>query len=164
MAGVLALGVGGLALAEGMDHGGWDHGIRMALLQHGVARALDSVGATSQQEAAVHDIIAAKLTELAPDPKEREALRKQALELLGAPTIDRAAVEKLRAEIVARVDAKSKVFVDGLLQIADQLKPEQRAELTTRLAAMPPGGAMGFGGPHRERHWRDGDDDGPEKD
>ncbi len=88
MAGVLALGVGGFALAEGMGHGGWDRGVRMAFLQHGVARALDSVGATSDQEAKVHDIIAAKLTEIAPDPKEHEAMRKQALELLGAPTID----------------------------------------------------------------------------
>src|SRR3982074_2966256 len=53
--------VGGFALAEGMGHGGWDRGLRMAFLQHGVARALDSVGATSQQESAIHDIIAAKL-------------------------------------------------------------------------------------------------------
>ncbi len=36
--------------------------------------------------------------------------------------------------MIARIDAKSKIVVDGLLQIADQLKPDQRAELTTRLA------------------------------
>jgi Spy/CpxP family protein refolding chaperone len=161
----LALGAGGLALAAGMEHSGWDRGVRMAFVQRAVSRALDSVGATAQQEANVHDIIAAKFAELAPDPKEREALRKQAFDLLGAPTIDRAAVEKFRTDIVGRFDAKSKIVTSGLLEIADQLKPEQRAELMTRLERMRPGGPMGFGGWRHDGHGPDdGYDGGSDKD
>jgi protein CpxP len=142
----VALGAGGLAFAAGMEHMGWRHGPHLAMIQGFVQRALDSVGATSAQEAKVHDIIAAKFTEVAPNPEEHEAMRKQALELLAAPTIDRAAVEKLRADVVAKFDAKSKAVVGGLLDIADQLTPAQRTALTAEIAEMAQHGPMGMGG------------------
>ena len=46
-----------------------------------------------------------------------------------APTIDRAAVEKLRADQIAAFDAKSKKVVGAALDAAGQLTPEQRAKL-----------------------------------
>jgi Spy/CpxP family protein refolding chaperone len=151
-----ALGAGGLAIAAGMDHFGWNHGSHLAFVQGAVTRALDSVGANAAQEAKVHDIIAAKFTEIAPDPKQHEAMRKQALDLLAAPTIDRTAVEKLRADAVANFDAKSKLVVGGILDIADQLTPAQRTELAARIGEMAQHGPMGPWG------WRRGPmDDGP---
>ena len=93
----VALGVGGAAaVAAGMDPMAWRQGARLTFVQRAVARALDSVGASAAQEAKVHDIIVAKFAEIAPNPEEHEGLRKQALDLLAAPTIDRAAVERLR--------------------------------------------------------------------
>jgi Spy/CpxP family protein refolding chaperone len=163
-AGVLALGVGigavgagGLAIAQGMDHFGWRHGPRLAIVQAVVTHALDSVGASAAQEARIHDIVAAKFADIAPDPKQHEAMRKQALDLLSAPTIDRAAVEKLRADAVANFDAKSKVIVGAVLDVADQLTPTQRSELAARIGEMAQRGPMGpWGG------WRHGPmDDGP---
>jgi Spy/CpxP family protein refolding chaperone len=148
-----ALGAGGLAIAAGMDHFGWNHGSRLAFVQGAVTRALDSIGANAAQEARIHDIVAAKFAEIAPDPKQHEAMRKQALDLLAAPTIDRAAVEKLRADAAANFDAKSKLVVGGILDIADQLTPAQRAELTARIGEMAEHGPWG---------WRHGQmDDGP---
>ena len=91
-----------------MDHMGWRQGARLTFVQRAVARALDSVGASAAQEAKVHDIVAAKFAEIAPKPDDHEAMRKQALDLLAAPTIDRAAVERLRVDAVATFDAKSK--------------------------------------------------------
>ena len=67
----------------------------------------------------MHDIIAANFAEIAPDPKEHEAMRKQALELLGAPTIDRAAVEKLRADALARFRRQ----IQGLRRAASSISP-----------------------------------------
>jgi protein CpxP len=156
----LALGAGSLALAAGeLDHAGWGGGMRLAFAQGAATRALDSIGATSQQEAKIHDIIATKFADMAPDPVKRDAFRKQASELLGAPTIDRAAVEKLRMDVVAAVDAKSKEVVEGILEIADQLNPDQRKQLLARLETMHPGGPMHGGhGP------MGGYDDGPDKD
>ena len=107
-----------------------------------IGRALDSVGASAEQENKVHDIVAAKFAEIAPNPDEHAALRKHALELLSAPTIDRAEVEKVRAEAVAAFDAKSKAVVGGLIDIADQLTPDQRAKLAARIEAMPQHGPM----------------------
>jgi periplasmic protein CpxP/Spy len=149
----VALGAGGIAAVAagtGMDPTAWRQGARLTFVQHAVARALDSVGASSAQEAKVHDIIAAKFAEVAPNPDDHENFRKQALDLLAAPTIDRAAVERLRADAVAKFDAKSKTLVGGLLDVADQLTPAQRAQLAAEAAAMPRHGPMigGWGWPH----------------
>lgn len=142
-----ALGAGGLAAAAGMDHFGWRPGLRLAFIQGVATHALDSIGASAAQEARVHDIIGAKFAEIAPDPKQHEAMRKQALDLLAAPTIDRAAVEKMRTDAVANFDAKSKLVVGAVLDIADQLTPAQRAQLTARIGEMaergPPMGPWG---------------------
>ena len=67
LAGVLVGGVllaaGGYAAttAGGPDGPGWREGMRLAFVQHAVTRALDGVGATSAQEAKIHDIVAASL-------------------------------------------------------------------------------------------------------
>lgn len=155
MVGVLAFGValgaGGLAAAAGMNAMGWREGARLAFLQGAVTHALDSVGASADQEAKIHDIVAAKFVEIAPKPDDHEALRKQALALLAAPTIDRAAVERLRADTVAIFDAKSKAIVAAVLDVADQLTPEQRARLAAGLPETgrrgPPFGPWGMHGP-----------------
>jgi len=147
----VALGVGGAAaVAAGMDPMSWRQGARLTFVQHAVAHALDSVGASSAQEAKVHDIIAAKFAEIAPNPDDHAALRKQALDLLAAPTIDRAAVERLRADAVTMFDAKSKAIVGGLLDVADQLTPPQRAQLAAEVADMARHGPMmgRWGGSH----------------
>jgi len=154
LAGVLACGVaigaGGLAVAAaGTDAMAWRHGARLIFVQRAVARALDSVGASAAQEAKVHDIVAAKFAELAPGPDGHEALRKQALDLLAAPTIDRGAVERLRVDAVSMFDTKSKAIVAGLLDVADQLTPPQRAQLAAEAADMARRGPMmgRWGGP-----------------
>jgi len=149
-AGSLALGVGSLtAAAQESAHSAWTPGPRLAFVQHAVALLLDSVGATTAQESKAHDIIAADFADLAPEPKAREALRKQALDLLGAPSVDRAAIEKLRAEVVASFDAKSKKIVGSVLDIADELTPAQRAALAARIDEFAQHGPMGgpWGGP-----------------
>ncbi len=124
--GAVALCAGGLALATGGP--GDQHGPHLARIQHFVAAALDSVGATAAQEAKVHDIIAANLDSVRPDPQ----LREQALALLRAPAVDPAEAEKLRAQIVANFDAKSKAIEAAILQIAAELTPEQRGKLVDR--------------------------------
>lgn len=131
--GAVALCAGGVALAAG----GWGqlgdrHGPRLARIQFFVRAALDSVGATAAQEAKVHDIIATNLKDIGPDPKVRD----EALALLGAPAVDPAAAEKLRAEIVANFDARSKMIEATVLEIAAELTPEQRAKLIDRFERM----------------------------
>ena len=68
--------------------------------------------------------------------------RKQARELLTGEKVDRAALEKLRAEQIATHDAASKRLVQALADAADILTPEQRKKLDELL---PSRGGWGFG-------------------
>lgn len=160
----LAIGAGGLAIGAGMDQFGWRQGMHLAMIQQGASHMLDAIGANAAQEAKIHDIIAAKFAEIAPDPKQHEAMRKQALDLLSAPTIDRDAVEKMRVQAVANFDAKSKQLVGAVLDIADQLTPSQRTELAAHLNEMAQHGPMGPWGGWRHPPMMDGGPDGaPDK-
>jgi Spy/CpxP family protein refolding chaperone len=148
--GGVALGAGGYAATVSADGMGWREGMHLAFAQGAVSRALDSIGASAAQEAKIHDIIAARFAELGQNPEEHAAMREQALELLAAPTIDRAAVEKMRLDAVAKFDAKSKTVVAGLLDIAGELTPEQRTKLASQIEGMaqhrPMGGLWGHWG------------------
>lgn len=156
----IAFGAGSLAYgAIAAGHGDWHGEMRLAGMQRMVHMALDSVGATTIQEDKVHDIIANGFTAMGNDSADREAMRKQVIDLLRAPTVDRAAAEKLRADQMARMEAKSKVMLGVVLDSADQLTPDQRAKLADRAEAM-------MTGPHGWGRWRDrrdgpGDHDGP---
>jgi protein CpxP len=171
MAAGIVIGAAGLAGAAMVgDHMGWrHHGPRLERIQNFVRMSLDSVAATSDQEAKVHDIIASAFTDLTPKPEDRMALRKQALDILKAPTVDKAALEKLRTDFVARADAKSKRFMDMVLQIADVLTPDQRAKLAERADFWAQRGPMMGGGHRHHDGHRDGqggpqDNDGKNRD
>jgi Spy/CpxP family protein refolding chaperone len=137
--GGVALGAGGLAAASAhggswmMGGPGWHEGSRLERLQGFSRRILDGIGADSSQQAKIHDIIASTFKEVAPAEGERQALRRQAIELLKAPTVDRAAMERLRADTVAKWDARSKQAVGALADIAETLTPEQRVALAERV-------------------------------
>ena len=151
--GGVALGAAGYAATAAPDGSVWREGMRLAIVQHVVGHALDGVGASAAQEAKIHDIVAAKFTELAPNPEERAAMRKQALALLASPTVDRDAVEKMRIDAVTKFDAKSKTIVAAVLDIADQLTPAQRTQLAADIEVMAQRHAMAGPWGHRWGHW-----------
>ena len=144
LAGV-ALGAGGLAAAAAGKSFGFMHGPRLERIQSFVRMALDSAGASSDQEAKIHDIVAKSFDELAPKPGDRDEFRKQVLELLKAPTIDRAAIEKLRADQVATMDSVSKRIAQAIGDAAEVLTPDQRRKLGDMLPPGGPGGGFWHG-------------------
>lgn len=163
--GGFALGAASLATAHG-DIGGWRHGgSRVGHIQRMVHGAMDNVGATTAQEDKVHDIIAKAWTELDKDGDGRGTMKTQVLALMKAPSLDRAAFDKLRADRIAAMDAKSKVIEDALFEAASQLSPEQRAKLASNVEErMSHGGWGGWhhhgGGGHGDEghgHGMDGD-------
>ena len=106
--GGFVLGAASLAAAHGDmgGMGGWHHhhhGPKVGMIQHMVHGALDNVGATTAQEDKVHDIIAAAYTQLDTKGDAKGAMKTQVLELMKAPTLDRAAFDKLRADKVAEM-------------------------------------------------------------
>ncbi|MGI6245720.1 MAG: Spy/CpxP family protein refolding chaperone [Pseudochelatococcus sp.] len=98
----------------------------------GIDRALEAVDATAEQEKRIWAIVDATRTELRPLAREFRDARGTVAELLGAGTVDRQAVETLRAERVAAIDTASKKLTEAVLDAAEVLTPEQRATLAKR--------------------------------
>jgi len=83
----------------------------------------------------VHDLL--------PMREKLLAARATARDLLTQQTIDRAAIEKFRADQIAVHDATSKRLVQAVADAAEILTPEQRRKLSNM---MPPRGGPWGGG------------------
>jgi Spy/CpxP family protein refolding chaperone len=114
-----------------MGHGG--HG------SHGDMRAemdqmLTQVDATPEQKAKIHGIMKGAFETLKPMHGTLQQTHRDLHGLLTAPTIDRAALERLRAARLADADQASRVLVKALADSAEVLRPEQRAKLGELMA------------------------------
>ncbi|NML18003.1 Spy/CpxP family protein refolding chaperone [Azohydromonas caseinilytica] len=144
-AALLALGtLSGIALAQttppaapsapppGMHmHGGPMHGGPM----HGrhLERMLDRVDATAEQRTKIRAILDAAKAEMRTQAPARQQLREQGLALLAQPTIDTQAVEQLRQQMLAQHDQASQRWTRTLLEVANVLTPQQRAQLAEQM-------------------------------
>ncbi len=101
--------------------GGGGHG--------GMGRVLYQLDLTDEQEDKIFEIMDGVRGEVRPLMREFRDTREDLVEILSAETIDRQAVETLRTERVASLDDASKTMSEALLDAAEVLTPEQRAEL-----------------------------------
>lgn len=101
--------------------------------------------ASNEQQDKLRGIVREALKEVLPAREKAVAARRQARELLTRDSIDRAAIEKLRAEQIALADGISKRIAQALGDAAEVLTPDQRKKLDERFP---------FGG-HRQG-WRRG--------
>jgi Spy/CpxP family protein refolding chaperone len=113
-------------IAERADH----------LVRH-LAIELD---ASADQTTKLEAIVKGAVTDLVPMRDKIMAARQQARTLLTGPTVDRAAIEKLRAEQVANVDAVSKRITQAFADMADVLTPDQRRKIDEMLPRPGEGG------------------------
>lgn len=135
--------IGGLMAGIGVT--GWahgEHGHRGAAfaperVEFMVKHLAVDVDATPEQRARLTEIAKAAATELAPMREKAKAARKQAIDLLGSPTVDRAAMERLRAEQIAAMDAVSRRLTKAIADAAEVLTPEQRKQLAVRFRDHP---------------------------
>lgn len=132
LAAVIAIGAGA-ALAQGFKGGMGPGGFGGRFMEHRFERILDEIDATDAQEDKIWAIVDRTRSELRPVGREFRDSRGKIAELLAAPTIDKAAVETLRAERIAAIDAASKKAVAAIVEAAEVLTPEQRAELAKEL-------------------------------
>jgi len=93
--------------------------------------------ATPQQKDRLKAIARAVHADLAGIHGQFGEVHQQAHALLLAPTIDRAALETLRAGQLRRFDTVSKRLVASLADAAGVLTPEQRQRLAAHLQAKP---------------------------
>jgi Spy/CpxP family protein refolding chaperone len=111
-----------------------------------VRHAAVELGANADQQEKLSTIAKAALKDILPVREKMFAARKQGRELLTAEKVDRAALEKLRADQIAAHDAASKRIVQALADAAEVLTPDQRKKLDTFIASR--GRGRGFGRGH----------------
>src|SRR5438034_3999560 len=85
--------------------------------------------ATTDQQVKIANIAKAAVADLRPLHEKAHATRAQAITLLTAPTIDRSAIERLRAEKIGLAETASKRIAQALADAADVLSPEQRRKV-----------------------------------
>ncbi|MES2298744.1 MAG: Spy/CpxP family protein refolding chaperone [Pseudomonadota bacterium] len=84
---------------------------------------------SAEQKAKVAAIVKSAFTDLRPLHQQMHEAHAKAAKLLGAPSVDRAALEELRAEQMRQFDSASKRIVQAVADAAEVLTPEQRAKL-----------------------------------
>ena len=85
-------------------------------------RLVRSVDGTPEQQAQIGTIAKAAAKDLRDLRKQGGDLRRQGMDLLKAPTIDRAAIEALRSQQMAVADSLSKRLSTALADTAGQLE------------------------------------------
>jgi periplasmic protein CpxP/Spy len=129
---ISALGHAGPGKHGHHGHGMWaemspeDAGKRIDKMVNWV---LDDVGATADQKQRVAQIAKEAAQELMPMRKQHNEARGRAVDLFAQPSIDRAAIEQLRAEELQLGEAASKRITKAIADAAEVLTPEQRVKL-----------------------------------
>jgi periplasmic protein CpxP/Spy len=93
--------------------------------------------ATADQQAKIAGIAKSAVTDLRAMREKAQAARTQAVTLLTAPTIDRTAIERLRAEQIALADSASKRIAQALADATEVLNPEQRKKVSDWVTSGP---------------------------
>ena len=91
------------------------------------------VDATNEQTEKLRAVVKTALKDLILLREKIKSARGRVRELLAAPTIDRAALESLRTEQMANIDAATRRVTQALADAGDVLSVEQRRKLEERL-------------------------------
>jgi Spy/CpxP family protein refolding chaperone len=141
--GGIAAGVGIKAFAQGGGYGGWHRGgfavgpFDPAAMDEHLERMLGhlyvEIDATDEQKQRLAPIVKQAAKDLLPLREKMQAARKQAIGLLTSDTIDRGAIEALRAEQLQLAEQASRRIAQSLADAAEVLTPAQRKELAARM-------------------------------
>lgn len=101
--------------------------------ERGVKHMLDDVKANDAQKAQATAIVKASVEKGAPLADKLRGNHEQMRKLMSAATIDKAAIEALRAEQIKLADEASKLATQTMQDIAEVLTPEQRAKLAEKM-------------------------------
>lgn len=148
---VLAAGLTGVFVGQAMsEESGWGHGFGgwhggwmggrpdPAQIEDHVDRAIRhlaiEIDATTEQQDKLRVIVKGALKDLLPLIDQKHSAHERARDLLTRPTIDRAELEKFRADQMAAWDAASKRIAQALGDAADVLTAQQRQKIADFLA------------------------------
>ena len=121
-------GMHGDGMGPGMMFGGSPE--RMGRM---IDHMLDGVGATDAQRSQIKQIASAAAGDMKTQMEAGRGLRERGMQIFAAPTVDAAAAEQLRQQMLQQHDAMSKRTTQAMLDVARVLTPEQRAKLGERM-------------------------------
>ena len=104
-------------------------GMGLPFVGPGLDRVLDTLQATEAQRDQLHRIAEGLQADLKPVAEAARSERGKMMELFAQPTVDAAAVEALRKQILARQDQMSKRVNVAMLEAAKVLTAEQRQQM-----------------------------------
>jgi Spy/CpxP family protein refolding chaperone len=141
--GGIAAGIGIKAFAHGGGYGGWHRGGFMAgpldaaqvdeHLERMLKHLYVEIDATDEQKQKLAPIVKQAAKDLLPLREKMQGARTQAVELLTGDTIDRAAIEAMRAEHLQFAEQASRRVAQALADAVEVLTPAQRKELAGRI-------------------------------
>ena len=132
-----AMSIVGLSYAnDGPGEGHHHHGMGMhgpmdpANAEKHIDRMIEHTlpDGTPEQKTRIRAIAKAAMNDLRPLREQHRAAREQAITVLSQPTIDRAALEKIRAREMQLGEQISRRMTQALADSAEVLTPEQRAK------------------------------------
>jgi Spy/CpxP family protein refolding chaperone len=112
-----------------------------ARIDWGVERML--ADATPEQKQKVAALMKDAFKDLAPVREQMHAARADAVRVLKADKIDRAEIERLRAQRIGEMDAASKRMAQAIGDLGETLTAKQRVEVVSRMEG------FAFGRGHR---------------
>jgi periplasmic protein CpxP/Spy len=137
----LTVGVAGTGIAASGQamHGHHGHmAMGPAAMDAHIDKMVEQCGASASadQKARLSAIFKAAVNDVRPAHEELRQGHARLHQLLSAPTIDRAALEQLRAGQMQRMDAISKRMLTAVEEGADVLTPDQRKQCISRIGAL----------------------------
>lgn len=108
-------------------------GAGMMMGGRGAERMLDGINATDAQRTQIRQIFKAAADDMKAQREQRRALHERGLQIFSAPTVDAAAAESLRQQMLQLHDQASKRRMQAMLDVSQVLTPEQRVKLAERM-------------------------------
>ena len=133
----LAVGAGAYAVDRHLNSAGPHSAIdATAHVDRMLKHMYVEIDATEAQKTQIDPLVRQAMQDLLPMHEQMHKAHENALQLLTAPTLDRAALEAARAQNMQLADQASKRLVQLIADVGDQLTPAQRQKLADHLSRM----------------------------
>ncbi|NJM43691.1 MAG: Spy/CpxP family protein refolding chaperone [Brachymonas sp.] len=116
---------------------------RAQMAERRIDHIIKEINGTPEQKTKLTALAQAAEKDMMPLREQLQTARRQGMSLLSAPTIDRAALEKLRSEQSQLMDALSRRMLAHMADAAEVLTPAQRSQLAEKMKARGERGGHG---------------------